>query len=84
MGYIEINAFGVVLRPSYLITNHVEQRNFLNMFKYVFSSRTTMDNIQNFGREIINYIMHSPLLSGIGGLLLVVAFMYLLFDSYFD
>lgn len=43
-----------------------------------------MDNIQNFGREIINYIMHSPLLSGIGGLLLVVAFMYLLFDSYFD
>lgn len=38
MGYIEINAFGVVLRPSYLVTNHVEQRNFLNMFKYVFSS----------------------------------------------
>lgn len=40
VGYIEINAFGVVFRPSYLVTNHVEQRNFLNMFKYVFSSNS--------------------------------------------
>src|SRR5699024_2524017 len=43
VGYIEINAFGVVLRPSYLITNHVEQRNFLNMFNYVFSGRDLLN-----------------------------------------